>query len=155
MRTHTQEILDFDLFLKNFKAHLNRLNIRNSIQKDYILKVLYFSKKHLSVEEIIQNIKEQYNINIGLTTVYNTLKFFESINLVTSLEINKNAKKYELNLYIHHDHMICTNCHNIIEFNDTYIEEKQKQLAQQHNFILKEHTMVLYGLCQNCQNTQK
>ena len=46
---NNQEIA-FNIFLKNFKKNVSKIGLKNSIQKDYILKVLYFSKKHLTTE---------------------------------------------------------------------------------------------------------
>ena len=60
---------EFESFLKNFKKHVSKLNLKNSIQKDYILKVLYFSSEHLSADEITTKIKKEYNIDIGIATV--------------------------------------------------------------------------------------
>ena len=39
---NNQEI-SFDIFLKNFKNNVSKIGLKNSIQKDYILKILYFS----------------------------------------------------------------------------------------------------------------
>lgn len=143
--------MSFDNFLKNFKKHISNLKLKNSIQKDYILKVLYFSKEHLTAEEITQKIKDDYNIDIGIATVYRAMKFFEELNIVTCLDALENAKLYELNLSLHHDHLICTNCRKIVEFTDDIIEDKQIQIAKNNNFLLKDHVMTIYGLCEECQ----
>ncbi|GGD34363.1 ferric uptake regulation protein [Malaciobacter pacificus] len=143
--------MDFDRFLKNFKKHISNLKLKNSLQKDYILKALYFEDEHLNAEEITAKVKNDYNIDIGIATVYRALKFFEDINIITSLDIGDGAKKYELNLSTHHDHMICTNCHKIIEFNDDFIEDSQVRIAKENGFLLKDHTMIIYGICEECQ----
>ena len=39
----------------------------------------------------------------------------------------------------------------IIEFRDDLIENQQELVAKKNNFILKEHIMTIYGLCENCQ----
>lgn len=143
--------MDFDTFLKNFKKYVSKLKLKNSIQKDYILKILYFSEQHLTAEEITYKIREKYNIDIGIATVYRAMKFFEELKIVKCLDALENAKLYELNLFLHHDHLICTSCRKIIEFTDNIIEEKQIRIAKKNNFILKDHVMTVYGLCENCQ----
>ncbi|RXJ95561.1 transcriptional repressor [Malaciobacter molluscorum] len=141
----------FDSFLKNFKKTVSNLGLKNSTQKDYILKILYFTDKHLSVEDIIKIAKQEYKIDMGIATVYRTVKFFEDLNIVKSLDITDKAKRYELNISLHHDHMICTSCNKILEFNDEIIEEQQKEVAKNNDFILNDHIMTIYGLCENCQ----
>ena len=143
--------INFDTFLKNFKKHVSKLKLKNTIQKDYILKILYFSNEHLTAEEITYKIRENYNIDIGIATVYRALKFFEELKIVSCLDGIENAKLYELNLSLHHDHLICTNCHKIIEFTDELIELKQIEIAQKNKFLLKDHVMTIYGLCEDCQ----
>ena len=144
--------MGFDAFLKNFKEHVSKIGFKNSVQKDYILKILYFSKDHLSAEHIAMNIKNEYNIDVGIATVYRTMKFFEQMKIINSLDVGDGVKRYELNLSLHHDHMICTSCHTILEFTDDLIEEQQEIVAKTHNFELKDHVMTIYGLCENCQS---
>ncbi len=144
--------IEFKSFLTNFKNHMSKLKIKNSVQRDYILKVLYYCEEHLDAEEIALNIKKRYNLKIGKVTIYNALKFFEEINLVKSLTIGNNPKKYELNIFNHHDHLICIKCLKIIEFSDEQIEEGQRNIAKKYNFLMQDHEMILYGLCEDCQN---
>ena len=147
---NTQDVA-FNIFLKNFKKQVSKIGLKNSIQKDYILKVLYFSKKHLTAEEISNEIKNIYNVSIGIATVYRAMKFFHDMKLVNQLDIGDGILRYELNLSEHHDHLICTNCGKIIEFSDDFIELNQIKIASKNNFILKEHVMTIYGLCERCQ----
>ena len=147
---NNQEIA-FNIFLKNFKRNVSKIGLKNSIQKDYILKVFYFSEKHLTAEEISNKIKETYNVSIGIATVYRAMKFLHDMKLVNLLNVGDQSIRYELSLSEHHDHLICNSCGAIIEFADQLIEEQQLLVAKKHNFILKEHVMTIYGLCEKCQ----
>lgn len=144
--------LSFDIFLKNFKNNVLKIGLKNSIQKDYILKVLYFSEEHLTAEEISNKIKQNFNVSIGIATVYRAMKFFHDMKLVNLLDIGDGVIRYELNRLEHHDHLICTSCGKIIEFTDNFIELTQIKIAEKNNFILKEHIMTIYGTCEDCQN---
>lgn len=141
----------FEQFLSNFKSNISKAGYKNSIQKDYILKILYFNDGHLSAEDIVTIAKKDYKIDMGIATVYRAVKFFEQMNIIASLDVGDGMKRYEINLLLHHDHMICTDCHKIIEFVDDLIEEQQENVAKSHNFILKDHIMTIYGICENCQ----
>lgn len=142
---------DFDIFIKNFKTHISKLGYKNTIQKDYILRVLFFSKKHLSAEEITLMIQKEFNLDIGIATVYRSLNFFEDMNLVRSLDIGDGIRRYEFKLdKNHHDHLVCTKCHKIIEFSDDFIELNQIKIAERNGFVLKDHVMTIYGICEEC-----
>ncbi|MCG8551259.1 MAG: FeoA domain-containing protein [Desulfobacterales bacterium] len=53
-------------------------------------------------------------------------------------------------LGVHHDHMICTKCGVIIEFNDDALEDLQEKLAAEYGFFMLQHKMEIYGLCGQC-----
>lgn len=53
-------------------------------------------------------------------------------------------------LGVHHDHMVCTKCGAIIEFNDDALEKLQEKLAAEHGFFMLQHKMEFYGLCGQC-----
>ena len=143
--------IEFNVFLERFKRSVSKIGLKNSIQKDYILKTLYFSTEHLTAEEISNKIKQNYNVSIGIATVYRAMKFFSDLKLVNQLDIGDGAIRYELNTSEHHDHLICMSCGKIVEFTDDFIELNQIKIAEKNNFILKEHVMTIYGLCEDCQ----
>ncbi len=143
--------IEFNVFLERFKKSVSKIELKNLIQKDYILKTIYLSTEHLTAEEISNKIKQNYNVSIGIATVYRAMKFFSDLKLVNQLDIGDGAIRYELNTSEHHDHLICMSCGKIVEFTDDFIELNQIKIAEKNNFILKEHIMTIYGLCENCQ----
>jgi len=143
----------FEHFLTEFKTIVSKKGFKNTTQKDRILEILYFSKEHLSAEEITKKVQVKFNMDIGIATVYRSLNFFEHMNIVESLDVGDGTKRFEFKKEQHHDHMICTNCHQIIEFSDDVIELNQIKIAEKNGFILEDHIMTIYGLCEKCQKT--
>ncbi len=59
--------------------------------------------------------------------------------------------RYEhLHLGQHHDHMICTKCHKIIEFEEDRIEQLQLSIAAARGFHMLQHKLEIYGICSDC-----
>lgn len=143
--------IDFDTYLKNFRVHVSKLGFKNSNQRDYILKTLFFTDEHLSAEQINQKIKDDFNVDIGIATIYRNMNFLEELNIVKPLDVGDNTKRFELNITKHHDHMVCTSCFKIIEFTDDKIELSQIKIAEKNGFLLKNHVMTIYGICEDCQ----
>ena len=50
----------------------------------------------------------------------------------------------------HHDHMICTRCRKIIEFQEDLLEELQINVAAAQGFHMLQHKMEIYGICAQC-----
>ncbi len=142
--------LQFNNLLKKYRQHFKNLKLKNTIQKDYLLKALYYSEGHLSAEKLTKELKSQYKINISIVTVYKILKLFEELKIVKCLKVLENAKFYELN-FSNHNHLICNSCRTIIEFKDQVIENKQLTIAKSNNYILKDNVITIYGLCPKCQ----
>ena len=59
---------------------------------------------------------------------------------------------FEINEGIHHDHLICMECGEVVEFIDEEIERRQEKIATKRGFTLKNHSLVLYGSCQKCES---
>ena len=129
--------------------------MNNTPQREYVIKALFSSDKHLDVDEIAQIIKNEYKSSISRASLYRTLTFLEEVHIVDALTIDsKSTKVYELNLREHHDHIICTKCGSITEFFDGIIEKQQKEIMAQYKFKLLRHNMMLYGICEECQKKE-
>lgn len=153
MHLHNNELtISYDDYLVKFRKLLSSMKLNNSVQREYVLKLFFQSKEHLSADEVLVRLKNEFNINIGIATVYRILSFLEQMNIIKSLNLeNENSKKYEINLKTHHDHLVCNECGNVLEFYDSELERIQELIAQEKGFVLTNHHMILYGVCQNCQ----
>lgn len=137
--------------IEELKRIVKQKGLKYTEQREIVLQILLKSKEHLSAEEVYNKIKDEYpDSNIGIATVYRALGFLEGVNLITSLTFGNDSKKYESNAKEHHDHLICTNCGKIIEFVDEDIEKLQEEVAKKKGFSITNHSMQLYGLCEDC-----
>ena len=142
-----------DTVLEDLKVVLKDKGMKYTEQRAVILQILLNIDDHLNAEEVHRIVKEKYpDQNIGIATVYRTLNFLEDVNLISSISFGKDGKKYEGNVQReHHDHIICTSCGKIVEFIDESIEKRQEDIASQNGFKITDHTMQIYGICENCQ----
>ncbi len=139
--------------LEDLKVVLKNKGMKYTEQRAVILQILLNIDDHLNAEEVHRIVKEKYpEQNIGIATVYRTLNFLEDVNLISSISFGKDGKKYEGNVAReHHDHIICTSCGKIVEFFDEDIEKRQEDIASQNSFKITDHTMQIFGICENCQ----
>jgi len=144
--------VDYDRLLADFKQLLKKNGLKFTIQREVILETLYNSDEHLTPEALHKRIQENYpDLKTGIATIYRTLALLESEEFVTSLSFGAQGKKYELGAKEHHDHMICTECGSIAEFVDEEIERRQHAIADEHGFLMKDHSMQIYGICAECR----
>ncbi|MDP3559316.1 MAG: ferric iron uptake transcriptional regulator [Legionellaceae bacterium] len=116
-----------------------------------ILQILATSPDHhLRAETVYQKLLHMGE-DIGLATVYRVLTQFEAAGLVRRHYFEEDYSVYEMNRYAHHDHMVCVSCGRVDEFCDPTIEARQQLVAAQAEFLMTDHTLVLYGVCKPCQ----
>lgn len=152
----TERTVEYNKLLSDFKQLLRDNGLKFTIQREVILEMLYSSDEHLTPESLHHLIQEKHpDLNTGIATVYRTLSLLEDSDMVTSLSFGAQGKKYELGAKDHHDHIICTKCGAISEFVDDEIENRQKKIAEELGFIIQEHSMQIYGICQLCQTKMK
>ncbi len=143
----TQELQDF---LRYFNAARAQLGLKYSVQREWIISVLFTSEKHLSVRDIVSLLREQRGARVSEATVYRNLKSLLDLGLVQVVQ-DAQEKRYEIKPEKHHDHLICTQCGEIFEFFNADIEHIQESLARDIGFVVTDHVMTLYGVCSKCQ----
>jgi len=145
--------INYEELLNDFKNILKNNGLKFTIQREVILEILYNSHAHLTPESLHHLIQEKYpDLKTGIATVYRTLALLEESQMVTSMSFGAQGKKYELGAKEHHDHLICTECGKITEFVDEEIEARQRLITEQLGFKMSDHSMQIYGICENCQN---
>jgi Fur family ferric uptake transcriptional regulator len=145
--------VEYEQLLSDFRVLLKKNNLKFTIQREVILETLYGSDEHLTPEALHHLIQDKFpELKTGIATVYRTLALLEDSSMVTSLSFGAQGKKYELGAKEHHDHLICTECGTITEFVDEEIEKRQHDITDELGFKMSDHSMQIYGICQNCQN---
>jgi Fur family ferric uptake transcriptional regulator len=95
------------------------------------------------------------NPDIGFATVYRFLKNLSTHNFVTEVRMGGMPARYEWASRRHHDHLTCSECGKVVEFESDQIEALQEKIAQNLGFRLTGHLLELFGVCPACQKNAK
>ena len=113
--------------------------------------MFFATAEHLSIEDLLDRVRLE-EPKIGYATVYRTLKLLKDCGLAFERHFGDGVSRYEVAWADeHHDHMICTECEKIVEFEDPDIEELQHKVAARLGFTLTRHKLELYGKCADCR----
>lgn len=135
--------------------YLSGQGLKSTRQRDDVLNAFVSAGRHLSAEELYLLVKKS-NPGIGYATVYRTLKLLAEAGLADERRFEDGFTRYEYNASDgHHDHLICTRCGKIIEFENERIEQLQQDVARKNRFKVQSHKLELYGLCSDCQGQRK
>lgn len=100
-------------------------------------------QRHMSAEDVYKALMEAGE-DVGLATVYRVLTQFEAAGLVVRHNFDGGHAVFELADGGHHDHMVCVDSGDVIEFFDPEIEKLQKEIVKRHGYELVDHNLVLY-----------
>lgn len=136
-----------------FRAYLQEQGLKSTRQREIILDAFLKASAHSSTEELYLKIRRKHK-NIGYATVHRTLKLFADCGIAAERHFGDGTTRFEAtHASEHHDHLICTRCGAILEFEEPRIEKLQQQIAEQHGFTISSHRLELYGSCANCLNS--
>ncbi len=135
-----------------FQQYLVRSGLKATRQRELIARAFFATSSHISAEALYRRVNGR-DRRIGLVTVYRTLKLLKDAGLAHERQFGEGRALFEHATKRHHDHMICTHCGKITEFENCEIEELQEQVARRFGFTLQDHKLELYGLCQECSKT--
>lgn len=123
---------------------LRKAGLKVTLPRVKILEILQDSTdRHLTAEDIYKALIESGE-DIGLATVYRVLTQFESAGLVNRNNFEGGSSVFELDDGEHHDHMVCVETGDVIEFYDERIERLQEEIAARHGYEIADHSLVLY-----------
>ena len=135
---------------EQFKKLFKQENIDAFEDRFKILEVFLQTERHLTVNELIQLLDES-GYSFTPDFVRDTLKLMCRFGFARKNRFYNGEARYEhRHLGQHHDHMICTKCKHIYEFEDKQIENMQVQIAAAYNFHMLQHKMEIYGICSKC-----
>lgn len=126
------------------RQELRKAGLKVTLPRLKILEILESAEpRHMSAEDIYRELIDS-DEDIGLATVYRVLTQFEAAGLVTRHNFEGGHSVFELDDGEHHDHMVCVDSGEVVEFVSDEIERLQKEIAEKHGFELLDHSLVLY-----------
>ena len=132
------------------KAYFKQEGLRWTVPRQQIVEMAFLTHEHFSAEDLLRMIrKRDPDTGVHLATVYRTLQVLEDGSFVEGLDVGKGGRLFEHTLgHEHHDHVICEDCGKICEFHDADMEERKAQAAARLGFVMRRHSLRIYGSCQ-------
>ncbi len=135
------------------KKIIREIGLKVTSQRLQILEVVRNGASHFTAQEVYEAVSERSS-PIGFATVYRFLRTLSEHSYVIEVRMGGMPARYEWAGKRHHDHLTCTECAKIVEFENTEIERLQDKVAKHHGFTLSDHVLELFGVCNNCRKNQ-
>ena len=146
MASQTIHRQEQEQFIKLFeKDRIDRFEDRLAV-----LELFLGSEHHVTVSELAA-LARQAGHRFNDEFVLETIELMCRYGFAQANHFDNGQVRYEhRHLGQHHDHLICTKCQKIIEFEDADIEQLQLKVAAAYGFHMLQHRMELYGICRQC-----
>ncbi|MFM8550827.1 MAG: Fur family transcriptional regulator [Nitrospiraceae bacterium] len=136
--------------IRLLRDHLAKHQLKLTHQREQILSV-FLKMEHITAEQMYRMLAKK-DPHIGLATIYRTLNLFCEAGLAQARHFGTQTQYDNISHKGHHDHLICTDCGKIVEFENCDIERLQEEVARRNGFTIKTHKLELYGVCSNCRH---
>ncbi len=141
-----------ELAKENFTKYLKSGNYRITPERFYVLEAVMNCDGHFDADELFLQMKTGNKGKVSRATVYNTLDLLQDCGLISKYRFGENHSRYEKALgRPHHDHMICLQCGDILEFVNEKVIKIQEEVCAENNFKHQSSTLQIFGVCSKCQ----
>lgn len=135
----------------DLNRYLRDKGLRSTEARRKILDAIFGEGGHFTAEDLLDRLRGRGE-RVSRASVYRTLSLLVEGGFVETREFLRGQLMYEpVAGRHHHDHLICTVCSTIVEFENEEIESLQDAVAKQHGFALEHHSLRLYGRCARCR----
>jgi len=118
--------------------------LRYTEQRKAIWEEIRNSNEHRDAEDIYLKLKSN-GVRVSRATVYRTIDVLVKNRLVRKMDVGEGRSLFEPRLDDnHHDHMICIDTGNIIEFYNEELENLQDKIAEENGYEVVRHVHQLF-----------
>jgi Fe2+ or Zn2+ uptake regulation protein len=134
-----------DTLIKKMRSY--RISV--TPQRLAILENMESRRDHPSADQIYQEVRRGMP-TISFNTVYKTLEVFCQKGLIIKVNPLHEVARYDVETD-HHAHLICRNCHFIVDLPDEVAFAPSLPKEAQAGFQVENHSLIFWGLCPQCQ----
>lgn len=141
---------------QNLSALKNRLRLDSRKVTGPRAAILGILRKHphpLTNREILSEMRKGRG-KCDLATIYRSMHLLEEMGMVKRFDFGDGASRFELvgeNDDGHHHHLVCTRCSGVVEIDECFPREIEKQIAARNHFKGVTHKLEFFGICPECQ----
>lgn len=131
------------------EERLARAGIRATRQRVRVLDELAREPHDATARELHTRLAAS-GLRVGVATIYRTLALLASRGVVDTLSHHAGETCYRLCSEAHHHHLVCSECHTVLEFEDCSLDTWLAEVAREQGFVATEHHLEVVGVCAGC-----
>jgi len=129
---------------------LSDAGVRPTRQRVRVLDELMGEQDDVTAQELHDRLRSGGE-KLGLATVYRTLGLLAEAGVIDSLSHRPGELCYRWCGQGHHHHLVCSNCHRVVELADCELDPWLERISSAHGFVTTGHRLEVSGLCGACR----
>jgi len=136
--------------LEKFKEYLRSQELRLTSDRLAVVEAVFDTHDHFAAEELYLRLRER---GVSKATVYRTLPLLVGCGLLRQVMFGDKQGHFE---HVHqeeegHDHLICTRCSRVIEFQHPCVPRLLEAVRRRYGFRPERVVLEISGLCAECR----
>jgi Fur family transcriptional regulator, ferric uptake regulator len=147
--------MDLSASKQTLREYLKAKKLRSTRERFLLLEEIMKTNRHFDADELYASLIGK-GLKASRATVYNTLDLLVDCGLISKYRFGESHSHYEKAFgRPRHDHLICLDCGDIIEFVSDRLARIQKEVCEEKKFVLQNATLQIFGTCSKCQAKKK
>jgi Fur family ferric uptake transcriptional regulator len=121
-------------------------------QRDMV-RFIFSQHNHFDADQLIDAMKQD-GFSVSRATVYRTLSKLVDAGLLRKLEIGPRMYYEHGYGYPQHEHLRCSQCDKMIEFQSPELDAVLREVCRKHHFNASGHTLLIQGVCSDCNKAR-
>ena len=141
---------------ERFTEYLQSRGLRQTNQRKFLIEQVFSQHDHFDAEELIDRLPRRGEANyVSTATVYRTLRECVDAGLLNCFQLDGRTVYDHDYGYPQHDHLYCTRCRKLLEFQSDELLEIRDRTAALHGFRVEGHKMIINGICRECSRKKR
>ena len=139
--------------IEKFREFLEIRGEKLTEPRRVLVRHIFSCHKHFDADELVADLQREGR-RVSRATVYRTLRLLVEAGLLRELRLtNRTAYEHDFG-YPSHDHLHCTECNTVIEFNNEQVRRLREAMSLEHGFHASGHRFVITGICSACSRAR-
>ncbi len=147
--------MDIRAATETLASYLKAKKLRPTRERFLLLEEIMRINGHFDADSLYASLNAR-GLKASRATVYNTLDLLVDCGLISRYRFAENHSRYEKAFgKPRHDHLICLECGDIIEFVSPRLERIEREVCEEKKFTLQNATLQIFGTCAKCRHKKK
>ena len=141
---------------QRFEEYLHSRRKRITESRKLLVEHIFNHHEHFDADTLIEQLPGKNESGyVSRATVFRTLTELVEAGLLRKMNLRGRAVFEHDYGYPQHDHLHCTQCDRLIEFQSDDLRKIREAVAGEHHFRVTGHRLIISGICEDCVRARR